>query len=193
MGHVPVGRGGGWAGTVVVLNGSAPVALDGSVVERDGESAWVLTKASELPAEPKCHLPDGRTAAARVVGVDPAFDLALLKTPPAGLKPVPWAASFSPPPGTLLAAVGPGEVPPAVGVVSVPRRNLKNPAPPKHRLPLRVPAAGLGVEGLAVPDGGYKITRQWSPARPWPPVSASGTASVLRRGRPSPSRTSMRA
>jgi S1-C subfamily serine protease len=43
-------------------------------------------------------------------------------------------------------------------VVSVPRRDLKNPAPPKDRLPLRVPAAGLGVEGLAVPGGGYKIT-----------------------------------
>jgi S1-C subfamily serine protease len=79
--------------------------------------------------------------------------------PPAGLKPVPWAASFSPPPGALLAAVGPGELPPAVGVVSVPRRDLKNPAASKHRLPLRVPAAGLGVEGLPVPGGGYEVTR----------------------------------
>ncbi|MDB5310622.1 MAG: serine protease [Gemmataceae bacterium] len=146
------------AGTVVVLNGPAPVAL-GTVVERDGESAWVLTKASELPAEPKCRLLDGRTVAARVVGVDPAFDLALLKLPPAGLKSVPWAASFSPPPGTLLAAVGPRELPPAIGVVSVPRRDLKNPAPPKNRLPLRVPVAGLGVDGVAVPGGGYKVTR----------------------------------
>lgn len=145
-------------GTVVVLNGSAPVAL-GTVVERDGECAWVLTKASKLPAGPTCRLPDGRTVAARVVGVDPTFDLALLKTPPAGLKPVPWAASFSPAPGALLAAVGAGELPPAAGVVSVPRRDLKDAAPPKDRLPLRVPAAGLGVEGLTVPGGGYKVTR----------------------------------
>jgi S1-C subfamily serine protease len=80
----------------------------------------VLTKASELPAEPKCRLPDGRVVAARVVEADPAFDLALLKTPPAGLKMVPRAARFSPAPGTLLAAVGPGELPPVAGVVSVP-------------------------------------------------------------------------
>ena len=53
-------------------------------------------------------------------------DLALLSVPATDLKPVRWADDFDPPVGTLLAAIG-TEQPLAVGVVSVPRRDLESP------------------------------------------------------------------
>ena len=102
------------ASVVVVLNAGVAVSL-GTIVGAEG---WVVTKASELPGQPTCRLPDGKVVSARVAGVDPAFDLALLSVPATDLKPVRWADDFNPPVGTLLAAVG-TEQPLAVGVVSV--------------------------------------------------------------------------
>ena len=102
-----------------MLNAGVAVGL-GTIVGAEG---WVITKASELPGQPTCRLPDGKVVSARVAGVDPAFDLALLSVPATDLKPVRWADDFNPPVGTLLAAVG-TEQPLAVGVVSVPRRDL---------------------------------------------------------------------
>jgi len=139
--------------TISILHDSVPIAL-GTVVGADG---WVITKASELPPKPKCRLPDGRVVGARVTGIDMAFDLALLKVPATGLQPIPWAKSFAPEAGTLLAAVGPEELPLASGVVSVPRRELANPAPPSYRLPLRLPSAWLHMRGHDEMDRGYSI------------------------------------
>jgi serine protease Do len=128
---------------VVILNQGVAVAL-GTVVGAEG---WVITKASELPPDPTCRLPDGRIVPGRVVGAEPAFDLALLKLPAHDLWPVAWAREFDPPVGTLLAAVGTEEQPLAVGMVSVPRRDLPDPSPPTYTLPLRVAACRPEIYG----------------------------------------------
>src|SRR5687767_6784130 len=66
---------------VRVYNGDKAVGL-GTVVEADG---LVLTKASLLGDKPACKLGDGRTVAAKVVGVEDKHDLALLKVDAKGL------------------------------------------------------------------------------------------------------------
>lgn len=141
------------ASVVVVLNAGVAVGL-GTIVGADG---WVITKASELPGQPMCRLPDGKVVSARVAGVEPAFDLALLSVPATDLKPVRWALDFNPPVGTLLAAVG-TEQPLAVGVVSVPRRDLGAPARPTDTLPLRLPADRPEVVGAPRPISGYSLS-----------------------------------
>jgi serine protease Do len=138
---------------VVVLNGGAAVSL-GTIVGADG---WVLTKSSELPGQPMCRFPDGEVVAARVAGVDPASDLALLSVPTTDLKPVRWADDFNPPVGTLLAAVGTEPEPLAVGVVSVPRRDLGAPVRPTDTLPLRSPAGRPDIDGIPRPISGYSL------------------------------------
>ena len=149
---------------IQVLNDEVPVAL-GTVVGAEG---WVVTKASELPPNPRCRLPSGRIVVGQVAGVEPAFDLALLKVPANDLHPVPWAKSFDPPVGTLLAAVGAQEQPVATGVVSVSRRNMANWRRPTYTLPLRVAANRPGIFGTTQPErpgplglwtvsGGYSV------------------------------------
>jgi serine protease Do len=140
------------ASVVVVLNAGVAVGL-GTIV---GDEGWVVTKASELPGQPTCRLPDGKVVAAQVAGVDPAFDLALLSVPATDLKPVRWADDFNPPVGTLLAAVG-TEQPLAVGVVSVPRRDLGAPVRPTDALPLRIPAGRPEINGNPRPMSGYSL------------------------------------
>ena len=140
------------ASVVVVMNAGVAVCL-GTIVGAEG---WVITKASEMPAQPTCRLPDGKVVFARVAGVDPAFDLALLSVPATGLKPVRWADDFNPPVGTLLAAVG-TEQPLAAGVVSVPRRDLGAPVRPIDTLPLRIPAGRPEIHGDPRPIGGYSL------------------------------------
>ena len=107
-------------GSVVgILDGDEPVAR-GTVVDTAG---LVITKASEVPDEVRCRLPDGRVSPAQVVGVDPAYDLALLRlrrVPTNGLVAVNWAKTGELPAGTQLAAAGIGELPVAVGVVEHP-------------------------------------------------------------------------
>jgi len=71
---------------VVVLNAGVPVSL-GTIVGAEG---WVVTKASELPAQPTCRLPDGKVVSARVAGVDPAFDLALQPS----ARSSPWQSAW---------------------------------------------------------------------------------------------------
>ena len=105
---------------VSVLDGDSQVAL-GTVADAGGS---VLTVASQLPAQPRCRFPDGRLVGVEVGGVDPAYDLALLKVPASeGLRPITWASEASPPAGTLLVAAEPGGRPLAAGIVSVPRRD----------------------------------------------------------------------
>jgi serine protease Do len=139
---------------VAVLSGNETVAL-GIVVEADG---LVVTKASELRTEPKCQLADGRVVAAEVVGMEPAFDVALLKLTATGLRPIEWADKPAPAIGTLLAAPGLEELPLAVGVVSVPRRDLPGPYQKRVDPPrLGLPAAPPEVIGSAVQGRGYWV------------------------------------
>jgi serine protease Do len=137
------------ASIVVVLNAGVSISL-GTVVGAEG---WVITKASELPGQPTCRLPDGKVLSARVAGVDPAFDLALLSVPATDLKPVRWADDFNPPVGSLLAAVG-TEQPLAVGV---PCRDLGAPVRPTDALPLRLPAGRPAIFGEPRPMTGYSL------------------------------------
>jgi len=59
----------------------------GTIVGPDG---WILTKASELRGKIVCRLADQRDFEARIVGINPAFDLAMLKIEAGGLPVIPW-------------------------------------------------------------------------------------------------------
>lgn len=109
------------AATVAVLDGDEQTAL-GTVVGQDG---FVLTKASELRGRPTIRLADGKKHAAEVVGVSEEHDLALLKIERTDLQPVTWAAA-EPVLGSWLATAGGGELPLAVGVVSVASRSIRS-------------------------------------------------------------------
>jgi len=94
----------------------------GTIVGPDG---WILTKASELKGKTVCRLQDGRELEARTVGIDPRFDLAMLKVDAFGLPRIDWSKE-SPGVGQWVAAPGLDGQPLALGIVSVPRR----PVPP---------------------------------------------------------------
>jgi serine protease Do len=143
---------------VVVLHDGVAIAL-GTVVGADG---WVITKATELPASPTCRLPDGRILSARVVGVEPASDLALLKVAADGLSPVRWAVTLDPSVGTVVAAVGAQDDPLAIGILSVQRRNLAGISRPTYTLPLRLPAGRPEIytatqSGASPPKNAFSI------------------------------------
>src|SRR5215218_8242408 len=82
------------------------VAL-GTVVSADG---WVVTKHSELPEDLKeltVLIRGVRAVEAKVVGVDPKSDLAMLKVDAGDLTPITWGDSKTAAVGELLASPGP--------------------------------------------------------------------------------------
>ncbi|MFZ1936301.1 MAG: trypsin-like peptidase domain-containing protein [Thermoguttaceae bacterium] len=104
------------------------VAL-GTIVGPDG---WILTKASEILAsaveiKPRgkitCRLRDGRELEARIVGIHPHLDLAMLKIDALNLPIIPWNP-LQPTVGQWLVTAGMEDDPLAVGIVSVPRRSI---------------------------------------------------------------------
>lgn len=123
----------------------------GTTVDADG---WIMTPVSTLPATPRCRLPDSRVVPARVVGVSPAFDLALLRVTVDRLASPSWVKT-PPVAGTILASIGPPGLPLAFGVVSVPECSPPGPFPARaEHLPGRLPpltgeptAEGLAVRG----------------------------------------------
>jgi len=125
------------------------VAL-GVVVGADG---WVLTKASQLNGKPLCRFRDGRELEGKLVGHHKDHDLALLKVEAKDLKPVEWADSKTAPVGNWVASPGLGEVPVAVGVVSVAAREISGPKGP--------PPAGGGYLGVSLDaeEDGAKVTQ----------------------------------
>lgn len=138
---------------VQILDGSETSAL-GAVVGADG---LVLTKASEVPDGVRCRLADGRVLAAEVVGVDPAYDLALLHVPANGLSPVNWATSGEPAVGTLVAAAGSGPLPVKIGNVSLPLQRSSGPFESTvSRRPV-MPAMPPALLGSSVPGRGYWV------------------------------------
>lgn len=92
----------------------------GTIVGPDG---WVLTKASELHGRIVCRLGDGRELPARIVGIHEQYDLAMLKIEATGLPRIAWNRC-QPQVGQWLASAGPGSAPLAVGVLSVPQRQI---------------------------------------------------------------------
>ncbi|CAN5427342.1 hypothetical protein BH10PLA2_BH10PLA2_18950 [soil metagenome] len=116
--------------TVRVLSDDKEVAL-GTVVAPEG---WILTKFSQLKGKTVCRLPSGTRLDAKIVGIQEAFDVALLKVETTGLKPVTFADSNLAPVGNWVVSVGTGETPVAVGVMSVAART---PPPVSNRGPSR--------------------------------------------------------
>jgi S1-C subfamily serine protease len=89
-----------------------------------GAGGLVLTKASQITSSPDVRLSKDRVLSARVVGVNPAYDLALLKVDGLRCPPLTWSKQLDPAAGTLLMAPSNTGVPIAAGIVSVPRRNV---------------------------------------------------------------------
>jgi serine protease Do len=92
----------------------------GTIVGPDG---WVLTKASELKGKIVCRLRDGRELEARIVGIQPPCDLAMLKIDAVSLPIIDWS-NQQPAVGQWVASAGIGDDPLALGIVSVPRRAI---------------------------------------------------------------------
>jgi serine protease Do len=137
------------AATVRIVCNGREAAL-GTVVGSDG---WIITKYSELREPVVCRFISGRQLPANVVGYDPQYDLAMLKIDATGLKTVQWANDAAGPAvGQLLATASPGELPRAIGVVSVPERAI-----PTH---LPRPKAQLGISfDMSEKDDKPKIAR----------------------------------
>jgi S1-C subfamily serine protease len=139
---------------IYVFGEDEPAAL-GTVVDATG---LVITKASEVPDGARCRLPGGHVTPVQVVGIDPAYDLALLRVPAAGLVPVTWAKSADLSAGTVLATAGTGELPVAVGIVSIPRRDTPGPHPSApSRSKHNPPAAPPWLTGTTVQGVGYRV------------------------------------
>ncbi|MEZ6089989.1 MAG: trypsin-like peptidase domain-containing protein [Pirellulaceae bacterium] len=103
-------------------------AAYGTIVHPDG---WVVSKASEIQTESEdqrivCHLHDSRRYRAKIVHVDPAYDLAWLKIDAVDLKAAPWAEDFVTDPGRFVISVSRGRTPVSVGVVSVAPREIRS-------------------------------------------------------------------
>jgi serine protease Do len=130
------------------------VAL-GTVVDAGG---WVLTKNSEIPEDAKelsVMVRGVRAVGAKVVGVEPRYDLAMLKVDAPDLVPVSWGDSKTAVVGELLASPGPALEPVAVGVLSVAARTVR-----QRDLPPATPPANAGFLGVALDEdhGGARIT-----------------------------------
>ena len=129
------------------------VAL-GTVVGSDG---WVLTKHSEIPedaAELAVLVRGVRAVGAKIVGVEPKYDLAMLKVDATDLTPIAWGDSKAAGVGELLASPGPALEPVAVGVLSVAARNVRARDLPPPSVPAN--AGYLGVS-LEEDQGGARI------------------------------------
>lgn len=106
--------------TVNVLVDDKSVTL-GVVVDSDG---WILTKGSDLQGDVHCRLSDGRELAAVQHGYDRDTDLTMLKVEASGLEVIRWRDGGDPQVGDWLATVGADSRPIAIGIVSVPRREI---------------------------------------------------------------------
>ncbi len=93
-----------------------------------GPEGWVLTKASALGDTITCRLADGRELAARVVGTNREYDVAMLKVDVAQLPFLSIDESTTPIVGSWLASVGIDNYPVAVGIVSVEPREIPHQA-----------------------------------------------------------------
>jgi serine protease Do len=142
---------------VTILDEADRAIAQGTIAESDG---WIVTMGSTLPANPRCRLPDARVVAAQVVGMEPAFDLALLKVQVTDLPTVRWAEKPPPVAGTMVAAVGMSEIPLAIGIVSVLQRDLPGPFPVRIA---RRAATRPAVSGKPTTEG-FLVESVWGDA-----------------------------
>lgn len=104
--------------SVDILDNNTPI-LKGTVVDADG---WIVTKASDLCANPKIQLTDGTILEAMIIGKDAATDLALLKVEANNLTPVKFADKAAL--GSWLVAPVRDVKRPSIGLVSVAERPI---------------------------------------------------------------------
>jgi S1-C subfamily serine protease len=109
-----------------------------------GPHGWVLTKASELHGKLTCRLRDGRELEARIVGLAPQHDLAMLKLDVAGLSDITWNTKAAVV-GQWVISAGMEDDPLAMGVVSVPDRRI---GPPRAAMGVKL----ADMEGMAKID-----------------------------------------
>lgn len=128
--------------TVLIYRDDERIAL-GAVVDADG---LLVSKASELEdGGLECEFESGMRLPAEVVWVDPENDLAFLRVPATGLKPIVWRDDSNLPVGSWLVTPGPADDPIAIGVVSVATRKIDRVRRPSN--------AYLGVVTVKVDDG----------------------------------------
>jgi serine protease Do len=93
----------------------------GGVIRSDG---WIVTKATPLCGKLTVVLADGRKMEATTVAESGQYDLALLKVDAKNLPTLDLSSSEVPEVGSWLATVGRSRDPLAVGIVSVPPREI---------------------------------------------------------------------
>lgn len=106
----------------------------GTIMTSDG---YILTKASELEkvASSRCVLPTGKSLRPRLVGIDYAYDLMLVKVEATGLQPADWSRELMTP-GRIVITTDSRGAPILPGVISVATRKL--------------PTSGKGFLGVAM-------------------------------------------
>jgi serine protease Do len=142
--------------TVSVRVGGKQVALGGIV----GTDGWVITKADELQGPVSCKLKDGREFDARVVGVDKAYDMAMLKMEAKELPVLSLKREDDATVGEWVATVAPARDPVAVGIVAVDTRKIR---PQRGWLGIQLdmnvnePRVALVYEGSAAENCGLQV------------------------------------
>lgn len=107
--------------SVEVRAAGKKVALGGIV----GSDGWVITKADQIKESVTCKLKDGREFDARLVGVDKAYDLAMLKLDAKDLPTLDLKRDDDSTVGEWVATVAPRRDPVAVGIVAVDTRKIR--------------------------------------------------------------------
>jgi serine protease Do len=136
----------GPAQSTVRVQANGKDAALGVVVSADG---FILTQGTDLEGKLTVKLREGQPLEARLVGVHPIHNLALLKIEATGLKPIRWTDSKVAMVGNWVASVGTGTTPVAVGVVGVATR-----AVPGARGARVAPVTNGGFLGIGLADEG---------------------------------------
>ena len=142
----------------------APVARRGGT-KRDwvatgtvvGDGRKVITKWSEISAavgEIWVEGWDGRTATAKVAGVYPDDDVAVLELEGESFRPVTWSRQGTPKLGKFLVAASPDGVPFGLGVVAVKERVLKESEQAFLGVEAKVGYKGEGVQVKSLDERG---------------------------------------
>jgi serine protease Do len=97
----------------------------GAIVGSDG---YIVTKASELKGRLEVQVHDGRKVEGRIIGRDPALDIALVKIDGKDLPTVRWGDAKAASVGSWVVTTGLEREPVAIGVVSVPPRKIAAPS-----------------------------------------------------------------
>ncbi len=129
----------------------------GTIIDPKG---FIVTKGSELTGAVVCELSDGTRHSAQLVGTDRGSDLALLKIAADNLPTIRWSDEDPPAAGGWVVTPGLGDVPQAIGIVSVAPHRVRGGVlgiqmtedRPGPRIIYVVPGSGAAVAGLLTGD-----------------------------------------